>query len=325
MTTTRTLISRQLGETQRSRAQFLKDVVHGLNQPQKEIPCKYFYDERGSQLFEDICALDEYYLTRTEIAILQEHAGAMALEIGEDCALIEFGSGSGLKTRLLLEQRPGLRVYIPIDISREPLEHSARVLAERFPGLRIHAVHADFTRVVTLPDLGAPRARRVVYFPGSTIGNFCPEAALDLLRSMARLAGPGGGLLIGLDLDKDESIVWPAYNDRQGVTAAFNRNLLARINTELGADFDLDAFAHRADYRRDLERVEMHLVSLRAQVVWISGTKVRFKEGETIRTECSYKYSIEHFNRLATEAGFTFNRRWTDPEGYFSVCYLSVD
>ncbi|MEO6810860.1 MAG: L-histidine N(alpha)-methyltransferase [Isosphaeraceae bacterium] len=324
MTTIKPLISRQ-GEAQRWRAQFLKDVVHGLNRPQKEIPCKYFYDKRGSQLFDEICELDEYYLTRTEVAILQGHARAMALAVGEDCELIEFGSGSGLKTRLLLEQLPRPRAYVPIDISREPLEQSARALAERFPGLRIHTVHADFTGDVHLPDVGDPKARRVVYFPGSTIGNFRPDAALGLLRSIAQLVGPGGGLLIGLDLDKEESIVWPAYNDRQGVTAAFNRNLLTRINTELGAEFDLDAFAHRADYLRDHERVEMHLVSVRAQVVRIAGTEFSFEEGETIRTECSYKYSLEHFNRLAIQAGFTPNSRWSDPDEYFSVSYLSVD
>lgn len=324
MTTIKPLISSQ-GEAQRRRARFLKDVVLGLNRLQKEIPCKYFYDKRGSRLFEEICALDEYYLTRTELAILQDHARAMALAVGEDCELIEFGSGSGLKTRLLLEHLRSPRAYIPIDISREPLEQSARVLTRRFPGLRIHTVHADFTEGVVLPNAGDPKARRVVYFPGSTIGNFRPEAALGLLRSIAQLVGPGGGLLIGLDLDKEESVVRPAYNDRQGVTAAFNRNLLARINAELGGDFDLDAFAHRADYLRDRERVEMHLVSLRAQVARVNGAEFRFEAGETIRTECSYKYSLDHFNRLATEAGLAPSRCWTDTLGYFAVSYLSVD
>src|SRR6516162_10649982 len=199
---------------------FRTDVLRGLRLPRKAIPCKYFYDERGSALFEEICELDEYYLTRTELAILRSHAGEMAAALGEDCELIEFGSGSGLKTQLLLAQLRQPRAYLPVDISAEPLARSARELARRFPRLEIHPVCADFTATVVLPEMGSPRARRVVYFPGSTIGNFGPRAAERLLRSIARLVGDGGGLLIGFDLDKDESIVWPAYNDGRGVTAA---------------------------------------------------------------------------------------------------------
>jgi dimethylhistidine N-methyltransferase len=313
------------GVTNAGRTKFLRDVVHGLSQSRKELPCKYFYDEHGSRLFDEICGLDEYYLTRTEVAILRQYAPAMALALGEDCELIEFGSGSGLKTRLLLEQLREPRVYIPLDISREPLERSARDLARRFPGLRIHPVHADFTSTFSIPETGDPRARRVVYFPGSTIGNFSPEAALGLFRTIARLVGEGGGLLIGFDLDKDQAIVLPAYNDRRGVTAEFNLNILARINAELHADFDLDAFSHRADYRRDLERVEMHLVSRHAQVVGVAGTEFAFTPGETICTECSYKYSLEHFKRLTKRAGFTLHDQWLDADAYFSVQYLVVD
>ena len=239
MISTGTTVSHREEQISRRR-QFLRDVIDGLSRPQKEISCKYFYDEAGSALFDEICELDEYYLTRTELAILEAHAAAMAEAIGEDCALIEFGSGSGLKTRLLLEQLDAPRAYLPVDIAHEPLERSALDLAGRFPSLRILPVHGDFTEPLLLPDTGDPRARRVVYFPGSTIGNFSPRAATNLLSSIAWLVGDGGGLLIGFDLDKDESIVWPAYNDRRGVSAAFNLNVLERINRELGAELRRD-------------------------------------------------------------------------------------
>lgn len=307
------------------RKQFLQDVLHGLSRPQKELSCKYFYDEAGSALFDEICELDEYYLTRTELAILDAHAAEMAATLGEDCELIEFGSGSGLKTRLLLEQLDSPRAYLPVDISGEPLERSALELASRFPHLRILPVHADFTEPLLLPETGEPRARRVVYFPGSTIGNFSPRAATNLLCSVAWLVGDGGGLLIGFDLDKDESIVWPAYNDRRGVSAAFNLNLLKRINRELGANFDVTAFSHRASYVRSKERMEMYLVSQEAQAVRIAGTEFLFEPGEMIHTEYSYKYSIEHFNMMTARSGFTLARQWLDPQNYFAVQYLVVD
>lgn len=312
-------------ETSTWRKQFLRDVQRGLRRSRKEIPCKYFYDDAGSALFDEICDLDEYYLTRTELSILRAHAAEMAAAVGEDCELIEFGSGSSLKTRLLLEQLRAPRAYLPIEISRETLDRSALELAEQFPAIRVIPVHADFTASILLPHTGDPKARRVVYFPGSTIGNFSPEAATELLGSVARLVGDNGGLLIGFDLDKDESIVWPAYNDRRGISAAFNLNLLARINRELDADFDLEAFAHRADYVRENECVEMHLVSLADQVVRIAGNEYAFREGETIHTECSYKYSLEHFGRLTARAGFSIRQQWTDPKSYFSVQYLTVD
>jgi dimethylhistidine N-methyltransferase len=315
----------QHGETISWRRQFLRDVVRGLARPQKAIPCKYFYDATGSALFDEICNLDEYYLTRTELQILRTHATEMAAAIGEDCDLIELGSGSGLKTRLLLRALQPPRAYLPIDISREHLEKSVHDLARSFPALRFIPVHADFTAPFVLPDTGDPKPRRVVYFPGSTIGNFSPRAAGGLLAQIAQLVGEGGALLIGFDLDKDESIVWPAYNDRQGVSAAFNLNVLERINRELGADFDLAAFSHRADYVRSKERMEMHLVSREPQVVRIAGQEFSFDQGETIHTEYSYKYSLEHFGRLTASAGFTLARQWQDPPGYFSVQYLIVD
>ncbi len=225
----------------------------------------------------------------------------------------------------LLEHLHAPRAYLPIDVASGPLERSARDLAGRFPGLKILPVHADFTAPFLLPETGNPGARRVVYFPGSTIGNFSPGAAVRLLSSIAWLVGEGGGLLIGFDLDKDESIVWPAYNDSLGVTAAFNLNVLYRINGELDAEIDIDGFAHRADYVRSKERVEMHLVSLRSQAVLIGGATFLFGEGETILTEYSYKYSLASFGHLTSRAGFRLAQQWQDPKGYFAVQYLVVD
>jgi len=307
------------------RKQFLRDVLDGLGRPQKQLPCKYFYDELGSALFDEICGLEEYYLTRTELAILHFHAFEMAESIGEDCALIEFGSGSGLKTRLLLAEVSAPRAYLPIDIARDQLDRSVRDLARRFPYIRFMPVHADFTARFCLPDTGDPKARRVVYFPGSTIGNFSPEAATVLLRKVAELVGDGGGLLIGYDLDKDESIVWPAYNDCRGITAAFNLNLLGRINRELSANFDIVSFSHRADYLRAEERMKIQLVSEKAQTVRVAGRTISFAAGEAIHTEDSYKYSPDTFNRLTSRAGFSLVRQWMDPRKYFSVQYLTVD
>jgi L-histidine Nalpha-methyltransferase len=324
MTRTSATISRH-DESIAWRTQFLQDVLQGLSRPQKEISCKYFYDKAGSALFDEICDLEEYYLTRTELAILEAHAGEMADAAGEDCELIEFGSGSGLKTRLLLEQLNAPRAYLPVDISRDALEQSAADLAERFPALQILPVHGDFTQPLLLPDTGDPRARRVVYFPGSTIGNFSPRAATNLLATIAWLVGDGGGLLIGFDLDKDESIVWPAYNDRRGVSAAFNLNVLERINRELGADFDLSTFSHRAEFVRSKERMEMYLVSQEAQVVRVGDAEFSFEQGETIHTEYSYKYSLDHFRRLTSRAGFATSAEWLDPRRYFAVQYLVVD
>jgi dimethylhistidine N-methyltransferase len=300
-------------------------VLRGLSRPRKAIPCKYFYDERGSALFEEICQLDEYYLTRTEMAILRAHISEMAEAIGSHCELIELGSGSSLKTRLLLTHLRAAAAYLPVDISREPLERSARALAGKFPGLRVIPVHADFTTTFSLPPALEPETRRVVFFPGSTMGNFSPAAAVRLLQTIARLVGSGGGLLIGIDLDKAEEIVVPAYNDRRGITAQFNLNILARINRELGADFDLSEFAHQAAYLRVKERVEIHLVSRKQQFVQIAGTEFEFDEGERIHTENSYKYSLAHFSSLTSRVGFKLAREWLDAKGYFSVQYLVVN
>jgi len=306
------------------RSAFLADVLDGLRRPRgrKAIPCKYFYDDRGSALFDRICELDEYYPTRVELAILRAHAPAMADAIGEDVELIELGSGSSVKTRLLLDRLAASRAYVPVDISAEHLARSAASLSGRYPSLRVFPVAADFTAPFALPATGDPKARRVVYFPGSTIGNFTPEAARALLRSIARLVGSGGGLLVGFDLEKDASILLPAYDDRRGVTAEFNLNLLARINRELGGDFDLDAFSHRATYAPEHERVEIHLISRRRQVATVAGAEFPFEDGEAILTEYSHKYSLDHIARMTFDAGFSLEDQWMDRQRYFSVQYL---
>jgi dimethylhistidine N-methyltransferase len=325
MTRTTTLIARNPA-AHSARDRFRNDVLHGLGHPRKSLSCKYLYDERGSALFDQICELDEYYLTRTELAILDRHVGEMAEAIGPDCELIELGSGSGIKTRLLLEHLREPRAYLPVDISAEPLTRSALELARRFPHIDIIPVCDDFTGVFDIPETGVPPAsRRVVFFPGSTIGNFRPTEALRLLRSIARLVGPGGGLLIGFDLDKDESIVWPAYNDRRGISASFNLNLLARINRELDANFDLSQFEHRAEYLRHEERVELSLVSRSAQTVRVAGRSFTMTAGEPIHTEDSYKYTPGHFAQITARAGFSVEREWLDENRYFCVQFLSVD
>jgi dimethylhistidine N-methyltransferase len=303
------------------RASFLSDVLAGLSAPRKTLPCKYFYDERGSALFERICELEEYYPTRTELGILRRHAGAMAEALGPRCLLVEYGSGSSTKTRLLLERLVDPAAYVPVDISREHLLRSATALSAHHPRLPVRPVCADFTQPFALPEV--PGAlRRAVFFPGSTIGNFADAEARKLLAQVAEQCGPGGLLLIGVDLRKSRAILEPAYDDAKGVTAEFNLNLLRRINRELGARFDLAAFAHRAVWNAAEGRVEMHLVSRREQVVRIAGRSIRFLRGESIHTESSHKYEIEGFAALAHEAGFEVLRVFTDPARLFSVQLL---
>jgi dimethylhistidine N-methyltransferase len=303
---------------------FLDDVLDGLSRPQKALPPKYFYDEAGSALFDAICELPEYYPTRTEIAMMRAHARDMAKRLGPQCALIEYGSGSGRKTRILIEALAPV-AYLPIDIAAAQLSASSAALARDFPGLAVIAVCADYSRPLVLPDLnGVSARRRVIYFPGSTIGNLTPPEATDFLQNARVVAGPGGGLLIGVDLKKDPARLRAAYDDAQGVTARFNLNLLARINRELDADFDLRAFRHEAFYNAPLGRIEMHLVSEREQQVTVRGRAVRFRPGETIHTENSYKYSIEEFQALARGAGFEPETCWTDAQRLFSVHYLTV-
>lgn len=298
---------------------FLEDALHGLSLPQKRISPKYFYDATGSRLFEAICALPEYYLTRAENALMQAHIDAIAARLPVAAQLIEFGSGASTKTHLLIgAMRPSR--YVPIDISADALRDACGRLQALFPALCIRAILADFTRPLRLDDVMVrPDAPRVVYFPGSTIGNFTRAEAGDFLHRVAGMAGPGGQLLIGVDLRKDRGTLEAAYNDPQGITARFNLNVLARMNRELGADFRLDCFRHRAFYDESLGRIEMHLESRADQSVHIAGRTFDFRTGETIHTEISCKYDVEEFEALGRAAGFVAEAVWLDPERYFSV------
>ena len=306
------------------RADFRAEVLRGLRQPRKELPCKFFYDERGSRLFDQICALEEYYPTRTELGIMRERAPEIAALLGPGALLVEYGSGSSTKTRILLDALDTPPGYVPIDISKEHLLRSSAALARAYPDIEVLPVCADYTRTFTLPLPRRPIARRVVYFPGSTIGNFDRESARRFLRQIAELCMPGGGLLIGVDLRKDPLVLHRAYNDREGVTAAFNLNLLARINRELGADFQLDRFAHYAFYNPTEGRIEMHLTSLAEQTVHIGDEAIPFALGESIWTESSHKYTVGEFAHMAAGAGFALQHVWTDPQQLFSVQYLTT-
>jgi len=305
-----------------SQESFRDAVFAGLSRDPKSLPCKFFYDARGSALFEKICDLPEYYLTRTEIAILDRFAADIATRLGPHCRLIELGSGASQKVRILLEALDRPAAYIAVDISREQLRKSAARLAADFPKLAVVAVCADYTRPFTLPPLPGPEGKRVGFFPGSTIGNFEPRQVVKFLADWAALLGPGGEMLIGADLKKDPKILNAAYNDKAGINAAFNLNLLARINRELGGDFDLDRFAHVAFYDEAQGRVELYLKSLVEQSVQVAGTRFRFGAGELIHTENSYKYAIDEFRTLAAQAGFEPIHTWTDRHQLFSVHYL---
>ena len=302
---------------------FLDDVMAGLSRPQKALPPKYFYDPQGCALFEAICGLPEYYLTRAEIVLMRGQVGDMARHLEPGSVLIEYGSGDGRKTRILIEAiRPV--AYVPIDIARAQLGATAAQIVREFPQLKVIAVCADYSRPLDLPELDGLGPRRIVYFPGSTIGNFTPAEAAAFLAGAREQVGAGGGLLIGVDLKKDAARLDAAYNDTRGVTAAFNLNLLARINRELRADFDLSAFRHRAFYDEAMGRIEMHLESVTAQAVTIGGRVIRFRKGETIHTENSCKYSIREFQELARAAGLAPVECWLDAEQLFSVHYLAV-
>ena len=304
---------------------FRDEVLQGLARPRKMLPCKYFYDAAGSALFDEICDLPEYYLTRDELEILRAHAPEMAELLGPRCLVIEYGSGSGVKTRLLLDQLVDPAGYVPIDISPGPLLAAAHALVTAYPTLEVLPVCADYTAEYPLPEPSSKPARRAVFFPGSTIGNFTPGEAESFLKHVGQVCGRGGALLVGVDLAKGSRTLERAYDDSQGVTARFNLNLLARINRELGADFDLGAFRHRAVYERSLRRVEMHLVSQRAQEVRVAGTRFTFQAGEAILTECSYKWDPIEFEQLARGAGWRMARVWRDPQRRFSVQYLTAE
>ena len=297
----------------------LEDVLAGLALPQKSIPPKYFYDEQGCRLFEAICELPEYYLTRTETAILRGNIVEITQFIGPEAQLIEFGSGVQAKTRILI-QALQTQLYVPIDIAIDTLRASSSELARRFPFLNIVGICADHTRPIALPEfVGVPIRRKAVFFPGSTIGNFTPAEALVFLRQARKMAGAGGILLIGVDLKKDKTTLDAAYSDPQGVTAQFNLNLLHRINRELAGDFQVKRFRHKAFYDPILGRIEMHLESQYSQFAHVAGRRFDFAPGETIHTEISCKYSIAEFQELGKRAGFTPEKVWTDPQQLFSV------
>ena len=303
---------------------FFDDVLAGLQAEQKHVPPKYFYDETGSQLFQRITALPEYYLTRTETGILERRAGDIARLIPPDAAMVEFGAGSSAKTRILLRAAPHISAYVPVDISGAYLAAETAQLQEDMPNLRVLPVEADFTRPFALPEaLG--NGPRVGLFPGSTIGNFEPHEANALLRHAATLLGPGALFVVGVDLVKDVDVLTAAYNDAAGVTASFNLNLLTRINRELGGGFDLNTFRHRAWYNAQQRRVEMHLVSLAKQKVRACGKSFEFWRGETIHTENSYKYTVDSFRSRALGAGWTHAATFVDERNYFSVHALRAN
>ena len=300
-------------------------VINGCRDRPRSIPAKFLYDDRGSQLFNQICQVDEYYLTRTEIALTRQRSRDIAAHIGSRPRLVELGAGSGLKTAILIESLldQDLTQYVPIDISSAELRRCVNRLRQRFPELSIHPLCTDYTASWYLPEIGH-EGRTLAYFPGSTIGNFSPNEAASFLSCLAAQLGPRGSLLVGVDLVKDPHLLEAAYNDRQGVTAAFNLNLLRRINRECGADFNLDAFQHRAVYQPRHERIEMRLISQRPQTVHLPDLNLRFEPGDVVVTEHSYKYRVESFARLAEGSCWRTRSLWTDDDRLFSLWLLET-
>jgi len=304
---------------------FRSEVLQGLTQSPKTISPKFLYDKHGAELFDAICDLDEYYLTRTEMAILRTHAAEIA-----DClngnVLVEFGSGSSQKVRILLDAMPELPIYVGLDISKQHLQESCERLVIAYPGLTAIALCADYTQPLQLPTIPVlQQKQRVGFFPGSSIGNLEPAEAVQFLRNAAQLLGHGGSLLIGVDLQKSPAILEPAYDDAQGISADFALNLLTRINRELNADFIVDQFGYSAIYNQSAGRIEMYIVSLMSQTVHLNGAAISFEAGERLRTEYSYKYSIPQFQQLATLAGFQPQQVWTDPQQLFSLHHLQLN
>ena len=306
------------------RSALLAEVMAGLAERPRRLPSKLLYDERGSELFDRICELDAYYPTRTELSILRRHAPEMAAFAGPDCLLVEYGSGSSQKTRLLLDALERPAAYVPVDISREHLARSAGALAREYPELEVLPVCADFEARLALPTPRRRPARRIAFFPGSTIGNFTPEDAAAFLLRVRELVGPEGGLLLGADLVKERHLLERAYDDPEGVTAEFNRNLLRHLNRALGADFDLERFRHEARFREDPPRIEMHLVSDGAQRVRVAGEVLELAPGESLCTEYCHKYRLEDVAALARDAGFRTERVFTDGRSWFSVHALAA-
>jgi dimethylhistidine N-methyltransferase len=296
---------------------FARDVIEDLSQQPKRLSPKYFYDAAGSELFEQITLLPEYYPTRTELTILRDRGRAISAIVPDGAALVEFGAGATTKVRLLLNEC-SFGAYVPVDISGDFLKAQADALRADFPGLDVHPVTADFTTPFALPE-AVSTMPKVGFFPGSTLGNFEPHEASAFLRSARGILGNGARMVIGVDLEKDEHLLYKAYNDAAGVTARFNLNVLHRINRELGGNFDISAFMHRAIYNRDRHRIEMHLISKKALTARVLGRNFSFRPGESIHTESSYQYSLERFTALARGSGWTPLESWTDPAGMFSV------
>jgi dimethylhistidine N-methyltransferase len=305
-------------------AAFFNQTVAGLAQRPRSLPCKFFYDDHGAQLFRQICDLPEYYITRAELQILRLRGAEIASTLDQHIELIGLGTGAGTKTRILLEELKDPVVYMPIDISREQLENSAARFRTLFPGLTILPICTDYLEPFELPLPRPPSSRSVVYFPGSTIGNFEPSAAIEFLTRISDMVGPDGGLLIGVDLQKDPGVIERAYNDAAGVTAKFNLNLLVRANRELGADFALGNWRHQAIYNQRLGRIEMYLISRMKQSVRIGEHEFSFSAGEPVLTEYSYKHTPKDFAVLADKAGFRFHQLWTDTAQLFGLFYFTV-
>ena len=303
-------------------ADFRADIIQGLSASEPYILPKYFYDEAGSRLFEEICATEEYYPTRAEVSIIRDNIDDIVDVLGRDCLLIEPGSGDSYKVRLLLDALRPI-AYLPIDISKRYLQDEAQKLAAEFTWLNVHAICADFTGKLELP-YHVTSTSKVAFFPGSTIGNFIPEQAVVVLDEIREMVGADGGLLIGVDLQKEPAILNAAYNDKKGFTEQFNKNLLSRINRELAADFKLEQFKHLAFFNEEKHRIEMHLVSLQQQVVHINEHVFQFNKGQSIVTEYSHKYTPDHFEKLAKKAGFQRVKTWIDDNHLFSVHYLRV-
>jgi dimethylhistidine N-methyltransferase len=306
---------------QKTLQRFGEDVAEGLSRHPKQLPCKYFYDSKGCELFEKICELEEYYITRTELALLERVRHEISTLVGANVAVIEPGAGAGIKIQCLLEALDEPACYVPIDISRDYLESSEKIIQARFPDLDIFPIQADFTEPMS-KSLNPGAERSLIFFPGSTIGNFDTGQAVELLRNLGKIVGKNGAIIVGVDLVKERSRLKSAYDDASGVTAAFNKNLLLRINRELGGTFLLDDFEHVIRFNEESSRIEMHLRSIRAHEVEVAGQVFRFARGETIHTENSYKYTEESFRAVAALADLRCLRTWVDEEGLISLHYL---
>ncbi|MFZ0454734.1 MAG: L-histidine N(alpha)-methyltransferase [Ignavibacteriaceae bacterium] len=303
--------------------EILSEVEEGLSLNPKRLPSKLFYDAKGSVLFDDICNLDEYYPTRTELKIMENNIEEMSSLLGEGTLLIELGSGSSIKIRLLLDNIPGLAGYVPVDISSLHLIQSSNELKGLYPHIDIFPLAADYTKDFELPEIDKSYDHKAVYYPGSTIGNFTPSNAKKFLERIAKICGLNGGFIIGVDLRKDKKILEAAYNDKNGVTAAFNLNILEHLNNEFNSDFDLNKFEHLAFFNDEESRIEMHLISKESQKVHLNGSTINFQKDESILTEYSYKYTLESFAGLVSD-NFEVRKVWIDKNHLFSIQYLRV-